>query len=88
MIEFEIAEEQMPETPANIVRKLHPTGVIKEVKVGIHPERVQYAVETFIDSKQWDVEVTDSGRARCDGSSDIPQSYVKQFSFCSLIKSL
>ncbi len=61
MIEFEIDEGQMPSTPAGVVRKLHPTGVIREVKVELHSDRVQYAVETFIDAKQWDVEVTDSG---------------------------
>ncbi len=61
MVEFEIDEERMPATPAGVVRKLHPTGVIKEVKVEIHQDRVQYAVETFIDGKQWDVEVSDSG---------------------------
>ena len=61
MVEFEINDAQMPEKPASVVRKLYPTGVIKEVKVEIHPERVQYAVEIFIDGKQWDVEVTDSG---------------------------
>ncbi|MFQ5981790.1 MAG: hypothetical protein ACE5KS_00300 [Woeseiaceae bacterium] len=61
MIEFEIAEAQMPATPARIVRELHPAGVIREVKVEIHPDRVQDAVETFIDGKQWDVEVTDEG---------------------------
>ena len=61
MIEFEIDEERMPKTPAAVVRDLHPTGVIREVKVEIHPYRVQYAIETFIDGKQWDIEVTDSG---------------------------
>ncbi len=61
MIEFEIEEGQMPTTPASIVRELHPTGVIREVKVEIHPDRVQYAIETLIDGQQWDVEVTDSG---------------------------
>lgn len=61
MIEFEIDEAQMPDTPAGVVRKLHPRGEIKEVKVEIHPDRVQYAIETFTDGKQWDVEVDDSG---------------------------
>jgi hypothetical protein len=62
MIEFEIAEEAMPDVPTGIVSELHPTGVIREVKVEIHPDRVQYAVETLIDGKQWDVEVTDTGK--------------------------
>ncbi len=61
MIEFEIDKEQMPATPASVVRALHPTGVIKEVKVEVHHDRVQYAIETIIDGKQWDVEVADSG---------------------------
>jgi len=60
-IEFEIAEDQMPATPSRIVRELHPTGVIREVKVELHLDHVRYAVETFIDGKQWDVEVTNYG---------------------------
>jgi len=61
LIEFEISEDKMPTTPARIVRELHPTGVIEEVKVELHRDHVRYAVETFIDGKQWDVEVTNSG---------------------------
>lgn len=61
MIEFEIGEDQMPATPARIVRELHPTGTIREVKVELHRDHVRYAIETFIDGKQWDVEVADSG---------------------------
>ncbi len=60
-IEFEIAEDQMPATPSRIVRELHPTGVIREVKVELHQDHVRYAVETIIDGKQWDVEVTNYG---------------------------
>lgn len=60
-IEFEIEERQMPKMPARIVKELHPTGVIREVKVELHPDHVRYAVETFIDGKQWDVEVTNYG---------------------------
>lgn len=60
-IEFEIAEDQMPEVPANVVNELHPTGVIREVKVELHEDHVRYAVETFIDGKQWDVEVRTDG---------------------------
>ena len=62
MVEFEIGEDEMPATPARIVSELHPTGVIREVKVELHRDHVRYAVETFIDGKQWDVEVTDSGK--------------------------
>ena len=61
LIEFEISEDEMPATPARIVRELHPTGVIREVKVELHRDHVRYAIETFVDGKQWDVEVTDSG---------------------------
>ena len=60
-VEFEIREEEMPTVPARVVNELHPTGIIKEVKVEIRRERAFYAVETFIDGKQWDVEVTDKG---------------------------
>ena len=61
-IEFRIPENEMPATPARIVRELHPTGVIREVKVELHQNHVRYAVETFIDDKQWDVEVTNYGK--------------------------
>lgn len=61
MIEFEIAEDQMPTTPSRIVRELHPTGIIREVKVELHQDHVRYAVETLIDGKHWDVEVTNYG---------------------------
>ena len=61
LIEFEITEDEMPITPARIVRELHPTGVIREVKVELHRDQVRYAVEIFIDGKQWDVEVANSG---------------------------
>ena len=60
-IEFGITEEQMPEVPMGIVHELHPTGVIREVKVELHKQRAFYAIETFIDGKQWDVEVMDDG---------------------------
>ena len=60
-IEFKIAEDQMPATPSRLVRELHPTGIIREVQVEIHRNLVLYAVETFIDGKQWDVLVTDYG---------------------------
>jgi len=60
-IEFRIKEEQMPTIPRDIVYELHPTGVIKEVKVELHQVGARYAIETFIGRKQWDVEVTDDG---------------------------
>ncbi len=60
-IEFRITEDQMPKTPARIVKELHPTGIIREVKVELRHDRAFYAIETFIDKKQWDVEVTDDG---------------------------
>lgn len=61
LIEFEITEIEMPATPARIVRELHPTGVIREVKVELHRDHVRYAIETFVDGNQWDVEVADDG---------------------------
>ena len=60
-IEFEIAEDKMPTVPARIVRELHPTGIIREVKVELHLDHVRYAVETFTEGKQWDVEVSNYG---------------------------
>ena len=60
-VEFRIAEDEMPATPSRIVRELHPTGIIREVKVELHQDHVRYAVETIIDGKQWDVEVNNDG---------------------------
>ncbi len=60
-IEFEISEEQMPKAARSAVYELHPTGVVKEVKVEIRKTRAFYAIETFIDDEQWDVEVMDDG---------------------------
>lgn len=60
-MEFRIPERDMPVRPARIVRELHPTGVIREVQVELHQDHVRYAVETFVDGKQWDVEVTNDG---------------------------
>jgi hypothetical protein len=60
-VEFRIPEEKMPKIPRDIVYELHPTGEVREVKVELHRMRTRYAIETFIDGKQWDVEVTDSG---------------------------
>jgi len=60
-VELEIAEEQMPTIPSRIVNELHPTGIIREVKVELHQDHVRYAVETFVDGKQWDVEVANDG---------------------------
>ncbi|NIL95475.1 MAG: hypothetical protein GTO71_13820 [Woeseiaceae bacterium] len=63
-IEFEITEDQMPKIPRDVVYELHPTGVIREVKVEIRKTRAFYAVETFIDGDQWDVEVLDDGEVK------------------------
>jgi len=60
-IEFEITEKKMPKIARDVVYELHPTGVIKEVKVEIRKKRAFYAIETFIDDAQWDVEVMDDG---------------------------
>ena len=60
-VEFKIAPNRMPATPARLVHELHPTGIIKEVQVEVHQQLALYAVETFVDGKQWDVLVTDYG---------------------------
>ncbi len=60
-VEFKITEDQMPEIPRKAVYELHPTGVIEEVKVEIRKTRAFYAIETFVDGEQWDVEVMDDG---------------------------
>jgi len=61
-VEFRTPDMQMPATPSRIVRELHPTGEIKEVKAELHQDHVRYAVEVFIDGKQWDVEVNNDGK--------------------------
>jgi hypothetical protein len=63
-IEFEITEEELPKVARDVVYELHPTGVIKEVKVEIRKTRAFYAIETFIDGDQWDVEVMDDGEVK------------------------
>ena len=63
-IEFEITEDMMPKVPLAVVYELHPTGDIREVKVEIRKTQSFYAVETFIDGDQWDVEVLDDGEVR------------------------
>ena len=60
-VEFEIAQDQMPAIPTRILNELHPTGVVKEVKVELHTTTAVYAIETFVDGKQWDVFITDDG---------------------------
>lgn len=61
-VEFRTPGMRMPATPSRIVRELHPTGEIKEVKVELHEDHVRYAVETFVDGQQWDVEVNNNGK--------------------------
>lgn len=62
LIEFGITAGQFPTVPASIVRELHPSGVIKEIKVELHADHARYAIETFVQGQQWDVEVDDGGR--------------------------
>ena len=61
VVEFECAEEQMTAMPSRVVREIHPTGIIREVKVELHRDHVRYAVETLIDGVHWDVEVASNG---------------------------
>lgn len=61
-IEFKIAENQLPTIPARVLSELHPTGVVREVKVELRRGESRYAIETFVDGKQWDVEVYDDGK--------------------------
>jgi hypothetical protein len=65
-VEFRIPQEQMPAVPAGVLGKLHPNGDVREVKVELHEDRARYAIEIFIDEKQWDVEVTESGEVLRD----------------------
>ena len=60
-IEFKITEAQMPTVPAGALHELHPTGEVREVKVELRRSHARYAIETFVDGKQWDVEVNDAG---------------------------
>jgi uncharacterized membrane protein YkoI len=56
----------MPGVPAGVLEKLHPNGDVREVKVELHENRARYAIEIFIDEKQWDVEVTENGEVLRD----------------------
>ena len=44
----------MHEVHLRIAYDPHPTGIIEEIKVELHEDHTRYAVETFIDGKQWD----------------------------------
>ncbi|MBZ0270139.1 hypothetical protein K8I85_18455, partial [bacterium] len=61
VIEFEIRESDVPRVAADVVRELRPGGEMREVKVELHRDRVVYAVETFVEGHQYDVEVTEDG---------------------------
>lgn len=61
-VEFRTPGMRMPATPSRIVRELHPTGEIREVKAELHRDHVRYAIEVFVDEKQWDVEVNNDGK--------------------------
>ena len=61
-IEFKISESEFPSIPAAVVNQLHPTGEIREIKVELRRSHTRYAVETFVNGKQWDVEVNDAGK--------------------------
>ena len=50
----------MPVVAARELRGLHPTGDVREVKVELRRSHARYAIETFVDGKQWDVEVNDA----------------------------
>lgn len=60
-IEFKIREDQLPAVPARELHELHPTGVVREVKVELRRSHARYAIETFVNGKQWDVEINDDG---------------------------
>lgn len=60
--EVEIDEREMPAKVAAVVRELHPTGEIREVKRETRKGGdIVYAIEIFIDGHQWDVEVAPDG---------------------------
>lgn len=60
--EVEIEEEEMPEAVAAKMKELYPTGVIHEVKRETRAGgRIVYAIEVFVDGKQYDVEATADG---------------------------
>ena len=67
LAEVEIAESEMPAPVSARLKKLHPTGKIKEVKRENHPGgKVIYAIEIMIDGQQWDVELDPDGNVIAD----------------------
>ena len=60
--EVEIPESEMPPAVAVAVKKLYPTGRIQEVKRETRKGgKIVYAIELFVDGKQYDVEATPAG---------------------------
>ena len=65
--EVEIPESEMPAPVADAVKKLHPTGKIKEVKRETHAGgRILYAIEILVDGRQYDVEAAPDGKVLKD----------------------
>lgn len=65
--ENEIDPGALPEVVAAILAKRHPDGRIHEVKrERRRSSQVVYAIEIFVDGKQWDVEVTPEGEVLRD----------------------
>ena len=65
--EVEIAENEMPTPVAAQLKKLHPSGKVKEVKRENHPGgKVIYAIEIMVDGQQWDVELNPDGTVIAD----------------------
>ena len=60
--EVEIKEGDLPAPVAAALRKLHPTGEVREVKRETRQGgQVVYAIEIFVAGHQWDVEATPDG---------------------------
>jgi len=60
--EVEITDAEMPAPVAAVLRQLHPTGIIHEVKREMRKGgQIVYAIEIFIEGHQWDVEATADG---------------------------
>lgn len=61
--EVEIREAEMPRPVADALKKLHPTGKVKEVKRETHPGgKTLYAIEIMVDGHQHDVELAPDGK--------------------------
>lgn len=61
--EVEVPEDKAPAAITAALKKLHPTGKVKEIKREEHRGgKILYAIEIVVDGAQWDVELAPDGK--------------------------